>query len=209
MFYSAYVRGSRSWSDFNYITLRQVKRQADSAEAQLKVSTDSFRVDERAWLGLDSITGTFQAGRKIDILVNFKNSGKTPAINMNSISGAEFVPRDVSPRFSEPVERPFHVGTRPPAATIGFVFSDFTLHPALPSALDRRLKFVIATEPVISLIETGSVRLYVHGRVNYADIFGRAHWTTWCTYIQEGIHATNQFAACESHNDTDDSKNGK
>lgn len=63
-------------------------------------------------------------------------------------------------------------------------------------------------------IEAGRLRLYVFGRVEYKDVFGKSHWTKFCHFFTGEMNnwgprhsgfgfASNQAKYCSGHNEID------
>jgi len=48
--------------------------------------------------------------------------------------------------------------------------------------------------------ESGTTKLFIHGRFSYEDVFGKPHWTEYCFVLQSSLTA---FGGCEVHNDAD------
>ncbi len=60
------------------------------------------------------------------------------------------------------------------------------------------------TQEIIDKISSGELKIFVHGKLDYQDIFGDPHWTTYCAQLT--VPFNGQFLRCETHNDTDDYK---
>jgi hypothetical protein len=56
------------------------------------------------------------------------------------------------------------------------------------------------TQDDLNRIKTQVVKLVVAGRMEYIDIFHKAHWTTFCVGLDTNI----EWKSCSAHNDADD-----
>jgi hypothetical protein len=53
-------------------------------------------------------------------------------------------------------------------------------------------------QSILDQINSGAYRVYVHGRIDYDDVFRQKHWTTFCFHLTDGA-----WASCREHNDAD------
>jgi hypothetical protein len=161
---------------------------------QLREMHRSLVLDERAWVGLDSITiPGFAANKPFFINVTFKNSGKTFAkkvgiearldpITKNS-SGSSLSGQEISAK-----------GLMPPNGNV-FVSLDPTAPTGSPPGVVKQEGY--------DAVEHGVVVLRIQGKVTYWDIFHINHWLTFCYNMQpNGV-----FVVCEGEtNDTDENE---
>jgi hypothetical protein len=116
----------------------------------------------------------------------FKNTGKTPAIRMRSVTYRTAVSKNQSPDLSLP----------PPVyKRRDFVFGG-SLQPDSMSYAD--MVFNMTTEDV-ERIDNMKARVYVYGRIEYEDVSGMAHWVNFCTFLLPG----GDFAICPKYNEMD------
>jgi hypothetical protein len=119
---------------------------------QANVSNEQMRLSTQAWIGVSKIV-LMVGGPLPQIEVTYSNSGKTPATNVKVILIAK-------PVFGVPdfkyIDRPSGQGGIG-AGDDNRVFAWVEL----PTPGDRR-------------------SLYVHGEIEYRDIFGRKHQTAFC-----------------------------
>ncbi len=140
---------------------------------------DNFKVDERAWLGVKDVTLTLplQVGHTVDISINTFNTGKTPAVDLGLVD-----------------------------TSVGH--DETTIDRAAPSN-DRTVvapnnNHVFYTQATYSddgirALMTGAARIYVRGHLQYKDIWGLSHETTFCVYYPTGQPLSN-FFNCTSGN---------
>jgi hypothetical protein len=166
-------------------TLHQSKLALDASNKQAVLS-------QRAWLSVlvNTVTpasGMFAAGQPLDIRISQKNTGRTPALNLKGVTERTTVPVNKDgntfnpPDFSYKGTPSVSAGNLPPD---GVVFGDFQA-PFTSDDFDR----------VINL----KVRIYLHGRIEYDDVFGVHHWLTFCSFLLPG----GAYAVCAYHNEID------
>jgi hypothetical protein len=152
------------------------------------------RLDQRAWVGMEEITGippTPEVDKVWDIAVSLKNSGKTPAKNIlmwNTESVLKELP-NVNSDCNEAIKQQASKSILPPNGVYKAI-----LHVGngtkIPSDWEKELS------------DTGA--LYIDGCVLYDDVFGRAHWMTYCGAFDPSTK--NSFQTCKKYNDTGDGK---
>jgi hypothetical protein len=167
-----------------------MEKSAKKSEEALNANIEASRTDQRAWVGFEDVRVTAQIGIPSRFSFNLKNTGKTPALhaslqyyikNLNRGEKLQFTYKGIT---TEPTR-----GLIPPNATV-FV----NLTNAAPDAAE------------MNRIRVEEKRVYSYGRVNYADIFGRPHWTTFCTYMARDGSA---MTYCPEYNNTDDASESR
>jgi hypothetical protein len=164
--------------------------QAEATKESIQSTVQSFRLDQRAWVGqMDSSASEAEEGKPITFRVVIGNSGKTPALNVRMAISSAHAPKAVKfiPRYSGPNTAALQ-GTG-------------AMQPGAKGLLEQ------TTGPLVdvSKYQRGEYLYYVFGRIDYEDVFGRPHWTTWCLYVG-GEHTGNMRSPlqCNSYNNTDD-----
>jgi hypothetical protein len=151
------------------------------------ITDKSFRGDQRAWIGITKIDGVAEAGKPLNITVWFKNTGRTPAKNIDAAVVQEPVPATGVPNFaledsvvrqSKPII--------PPQGEFNMSLNDVITKPLD----DKTFKSITSKETIV----------YIHGIVKYDDIFERHHWITYCYFIASDGHSYNAY---KEHNDMD------
>jgi hypothetical protein len=156
----------------------------------LKASIEASRTDQRAWVGFENAQVNVHAGNQSRFSVNVKNTGKTPALHVSL------------QYFIKNVER---------GQALQFTYKGITTVPSRGMLAPNGIFSVILTnaEPdaaEMNRIRTEEKHVYFYGRLTYNDIFGRSHWTTFCTYMsQEG----NAMVSCSEYNNTDDEEKAR
>jgi hypothetical protein len=165
-------------------SVKQGQRAFDAANKQAILG-------ERAWLGtkplLQTGRGRIEIGQPLNVRIITKNTGKTPAIHVGAYTARDAVTKNKAGIFEPPSfeykRKNFVIaGNVPPD---GEIYSDFFAEKLSQEDYDR--------------IMTEKVRVYVHGRVEYTDVFGVAHWANFCNFLLSG----GGFAICPYHNEID------
>ena len=177
----------------DFETAANQSSQASALAAQntirsMKASQDSFREQQRAWLGLKETT-VLQLGDNIPLRVKvpLHNSGRSPAINAQQIVVFGYYDRIVpepDPAEIRKVARFEPIGAVPPdgAATIQIDNPTVGVH---YQRLLARSEF-----------------LYLVGVVRYNDVYSNVvHTTRYCLVLTD--LNPNQFSICAAGNDMD------
>jgi hypothetical protein len=165
-------------------------RQAESNRLSLKSAIDNFHLDQRAWVGVDNIVGAPAKGQSFVIQVYVKNTGKTPAMNVEPWKRVEALAR--MPHVQPNCRRGLASG---PTKSNGFLNPGGTfllvLNPSHGLPLQQELKDILGAKK----------SLYVYGCLIYDDVFRSPHWLTYCSSWDE---KSNSYAPCEKYNDSGD-----
>jgi hypothetical protein len=186
----------------NYVSFHQLKLTRETIDN----SSDSFRIDKRAWVELEPIKPVPSAGR-------YKNIG--------AVFGYEIYPRNVGKTAARNIKyrslpSPFTSITA--GSDIGWTaFQQQLLLKQVPSAhdipLSRLEPHVLPPNTVAAVPFTTSINAqepqvfpassYVHylvGRIDYCDQFKIPHWLTFCYYVAD---SKGNLKPCEEGNDED------
>jgi hypothetical protein len=174
----------------------EARRQAQAAEAQIKIAEDSERRRLRAYVGLSgagSAAASLLPPNVGTIRVGVRNYGQTPALRAqieSRIDMREF-PSPPKSDFSVPVV----VGKANP----------ITIFPGDNDStnITFRLKRPMTSDEIAKIADGTRWRIYAWGTIYYFDVFGAQHYTNFCmTYFKpEGNTASSE--PCEEHNDSD------
>ena len=153
----------------------------------LKSSDNQSRLDQRAWVGhIDSSVSEVKEEAPITFKITLSNSGKTPALRVRTEISSAHGPATANfiPRYTKP--------TPQMRRGVGVI------QPGGKAVIEQK------TGPVtyIEKLRDGANLYYVFGRIDYEDIFGRPHWTTYCLYIG-GEPTLSLMFQCRSYNDVD------
>lgn len=163
------------------------RKQIAVAQLQAKAAQDSvaaiqqqMRQDQRAWVGIHGINlvTPLEKDKVFNILVIFMNSGKTPALEttgpiFTTLAGA-------------PIKKLKDLPTK------GLVYYPGTIFPgvAYSTTVSSPVKM---TDDIIKEFNSGHIWIYVYGRTEYHDVFGRHHTTSNCIV---SINGSPNFQAC-------------
>jgi len=167
-------------------------KQAIIAKSTFAATIEQFHLDQRAWVAVDEvIPPILKATEPLNVIINFKNTGKTPAKNFLIYARGEFVDKGKKPKL--PAERLPGKGVIPPNGVFHTTLGDLT-----KPQVDADVMF----------LSSGLRVIWLHGKVTYDDVFDRAHWTTYC-YVFIPKERTKDFgqggfAPCETGNDVGD-----
>ena len=163
---------------------------AKAAEDSVILARDMNRLDQRAWVAVAQISGPLQAGEPFVTRIRFKNSGKTFARNAQVRVKIDITNKDAFPDFDTLFDTPkdgkeIGVMILAPNAEYESVTEPFELSPFTQEQIDNI---------------RDNQALFVFGRIDYADVFDRGHWTTFC--YRYGF-PSGEYGYCENHNDAD------
>jgi hypothetical protein len=162
----------------NKTAAEAAKGAATAATNSVTLQQNSTQTDQRAWVSVSDVE-FLPRGSSFDVDVVFTNTGKTPAKGFTIRAAGELLQNGGIPNGKETL-LPGH----------GVIAPNGTYHSALsPNGYYER--------------NLGT--LTVHGRIDYADVFGGSHWTKFCYYwIPNNGGRKGGFAPCETGNSIDD-----
>jgi hypothetical protein len=164
-------------------SVTQAKNAFDAANGQAILT-------QRAWIAVTIQPHTpFALGQLFDIRVGFKNTSRTPALNVKTVGGSETFKRKDGrfriPDFSYTPEKYIFNGSLTPN---GEFFGDTIIGPL--------------NEDDVKQITSETARVFLHGRVEYDDVFGVHHWQNYCGFlVPMGV-----IAICPYHTEMDQNK---
>jgi len=201
---------------FNLLTLLEIRRQtteitrsAAAAQQQIRLSTESFRIDERARIEIELSPPHLRAGpsggfRAIYLYhFSIKNVGKTVAYGMRvralpsaPISGIEFGDNTYAINSYQDKMLLGKFTNGPPESVIGPRRIPKTLGPGLISPVSFDLSGV---PPQMFASGTGAYEFLI-GRIDYEDAFDVAHWLKYCYFV---ANSQGELQSCREGNDED------
>jgi hypothetical protein len=146
------------------------KDNAVQAAKSFNATIDQFRLDQRAWVGIDAWGGIPKIGEPFIISVQIKNSGKTPALNVQLFSQEEPIKRGEKPTFSYAERNSKTKGILPPNATM-----TINLNTTKGVSMNKETMEQLGKEDYV---------IYVYGKIIYDDVFGESHWIKFCSYLR-------------------------
>jgi hypothetical protein len=183
-----------------FLQLKQINKSTDAAtkaanvaEASVKQVRTTVRRDQRAWVAVVDIQGIPEVGTIFSVNLVAQNSGKTFAKNLTMRAVIELITeKGREPDFS--------------LEDSGAARKDSSVSLLAPNAdyvMDIELRKQTPpheiTQSDLDGIRRGDLTLFVHGKITYDDIFGCAHWTSFCTRVKPDL----KYASYGKHNDAD------
>ncbi len=163
---------------------------ARSAEASVRQAKETAHLDQRAWVALEKVDVVPEAGKGLRITATIKNTGKTFAKHTEGCVSPEECVKGTNPYFGLEEKRISCGG-----ATIGLLAPNGEFSGILNHSSGS------VVEASLPAIKSGEVRFFLHGRIDYEDIFGCKHWTTFCGVLNSDLTS---FRSYGTHNEADD-----
>jgi hypothetical protein len=186
-----------------FFQLKQIKKSTDAAtkaanaaEASIKQAKGAARHDQRAWVAVVDIQGIPEVGTIFSVNLLAQNSGKTFAKNLTIRAVVELITeKGKEPDFS--------------LEDIAAARKDSSVSLLAPNAeyvMDVELRKQTPphemTQSDLDGIRRGNLTIFIHGKMTYDDIFGCAHWTSFCTRLKPDL----KYASYGKHNDADQNR---
>ncbi|HEY4380364.1 MAG TPA: hypothetical protein VGN01_08455 [Acidobacteriaceae bacterium] len=173
-----------------------------------------MHIDQRAWMsttikpvteGKDTWPALPKEGEVLAVYTHIENTGKTPALQIHYVVSMEEFRNGIPPDLSD-------TGTNHFEGTTGITFpnrsqdirtaSFHTTGNPPPGSQVYPIPDKLTKQDVDDLME-GRAYLAVFGRIDYRDVFGISHWTTFCHWK---AYSAGTFSArdCTAHNGVDD-----
>lgn len=182
-------------TDTANLSVNEARNSRRQAERALNASIDASRMDQRAWVGTNVVgivNGPIEANKPIIVGVNYLNTGKTPALEVDAFMNPPELMVSSATQFNFSKFNPPHgKGT-------------FVLFPGASNHLQETVRGIPrgVPQPLIEDIKNGASTIAVYGIIRYRDIFStKEHWTHFCLLYSA---PKNGFAYCNTYNDTDD-----
>jgi hypothetical protein len=176
------------------------KTLAKNAVDTLSNTKQSFRDEQRAWIGVQGTSDIkgFTNKEPWKVTVVFFNSGRTPAHDVQS-SGM-YITSPVP--LSGPSSQQIALLTFRPAQSIapqGYYRESFGIEPGAEAATSSQITGQQALISQYTQIKNKQLFLYYYGILKYEDIFGKPHETQFCIYLSNPD--TKEAGVCDSFND--------
>lgn len=179
---------------------------ANAAQRAADIAAKTMQIDQRAWLSPQIVNQIFKKDQPLAVAVQFTNTGKTPAIHVQTCVVAEIVEKT---RAGIDISCP--ESFKSPGFDVIFPSGHIS---RLPNASGRGGKTNIDPEGLLRelLMEEmreGAKTLYLYGRIDYWDVFKKPHWATFCSWMwllpptSGGMPETINWSNCEKGNDVD------
>lgn len=184
------------------------------ASDALRRSTESFRLDERAWVEIEPITASpisppdknFPAGFSCNIYP--KNVGKTVATSISvraasTLKTTEFSADEMQSLHGVlPTAKNYTVNIGPEKVTesVDDRFPRGPMPKVLAPNTSSNAPFRISCQATKDYPSGGHEYTFVVGRIDYCDAFNVRHWKTFCFYV---ANPKGDVWNCQEGNDED------
>jgi hypothetical protein len=181
-----------------YFALReQIADARRSGDQALRETRNAQRLDQRAWIGITKVEILKNRPDPALMSITLSNSGKTPALAVK----VDFHVLTL-PAGNEDIIQS-HIEEEPKRRFGG---TNDSIHPSATNIVDGWLydqngRRTSLTAQQLAAIADGTLTIYGHGRVEYQDVFGRAHWLTFCERWDRELR---DYVACGRGNASDD-----
>lgn len=161
---------------------KDLKQTAANSERSIKATQDAIRLEQRAWVTIDSQRlKTLEQDKIASAEIEIVNAGKTIAKGGDSRSYI------LLPATKLIQYEPF--GTQKKPISLGVMFPNS--HYFLVTSTDDKL-----TDMQVREVQNGSRFLYVWGDLNYTDVFGIKHHSNFCGFYDPPTH---RFNLCDGY----------
>lgn len=158
---------------------------AQTSVQSIHLTQDAMRLEQRAWVFVtETRVGELQAGKPLSVIIGFKNTGRTPARNVQIATCIDALPKGQVPEPN--LEKTQSRGIIPPGGTL-FV----TIGTGRKNAEG-------VTEKGLQTILAGELVVWVYGTVTYEDVFETRQATMFCYMLQPDGKT---FGAADMYND--------
>jgi len=162
--------------------------QARTTQESVQSTVDVFRLEQRAWVVVNSIVlTTLKVDEPLRIDGDIVNTGKTPAFNIrlaNTGIQTNYGPLDIEEFIaSGKLKKPI----KPPSTAVAGPNSSFKI----PFSTDQNM-----TDTWVADIGSHKMWVYVFGDIYYRDAFGAEHLTEFCGSYDP---PTRRFDNCPKH----------
>lgn len=145
----------------------------------------AVELDQRAWLGIERIEGAPQLGAEWNIAVLLRNSGKTPA---RDVEAELLIDPQPGRDMPQDASKDGYSGDIQPGGVV-------TLRLSAPVMDNVTGELKRLDADAMRLLETGAVKMYLRGTVAYSDVFERRHTLPVCHLYSPQLRS---FAICRS-----------
>ena len=170
-----------------------------AAEQQSRQSLDATirnsHTDQRAWVGSGDTTFTINESAPVVVHTLGRNVGKSPAVDVSSEISWVVKPTKMGPLKRENIvygqwTKKLSNGTVFPGQNFGIDFIEREIIPNQSS--------------IVNDLKNESSVFYIYGFIDYKDVFGVSHWTTFCYQTSREMKGV---GTCAIYNDSDSDTN--
>jgi hypothetical protein len=183
--------------------LKQIKKSAAAAtkaahavEASVTQARGTLRDDQRAWVRLVDIQGIPEVGTIFSVDLVAANTGRTFAKNLTMRAVVELI----TEKEKEPDFDLEDRGAARKESSVSLLAPNDEYETDI--VLRKQTPPHEITQSDLDGIRDGNLTIFVHGKMTYDDIFGCAHWTSFCTRLKPDL----TYASYGKHNDVDQNR---
>jgi hypothetical protein len=155
-----------------------------------------MRIEQRAWIAIEHGFEPIAENKPLRAIVNLKNTGKTPAKNVDQRYSVQMVKSNESPNLN-PVG-----GYTGFAALINPDTKAENKVPMFRATFDL-LSPPLLTKADVDDLNSGKAYVAIVGRITYIDIYGVSHWIDFCDW-RSSHRGTYSSRKCVEYNNLDD-----
>ena len=164
----------------------------NSSTSSLGATIKNSDLDQRAWIGVERVDGVPELNKQFVISVMVKNTGKTFAKHVVMSAMEEGMVDELPLRFDRETA---HIKAN--SITLITPNGEYNVRVRVTGeGPDPHIEN--PDQSGLDRIKSGAFKIYVHGRIDYEDVFRQKHWTIYCFRLQNG-----GWASCQGHNDAD------
>jgi len=186
-------RQAKAAEDANKLARETAARAAKDNVQSTQQNRETFaatvaqnRLDQRAWVGLKTlIVLPLAVGQRVRADLTFTNTGKTLALNTTAKTGIGIAAKNGPPDW--------FYGDKWKNTK---VFKN-VVFPQGEIQTKVYIEGFLLDSAWLALLQDGRQKLYVYGRCEYDDVFGKKHFTEFCDVYQP---ETGSVLTCATHN---------
>ena|SRR3984893_16099852 len=166
------------------------------AGLQWEAMHDALTIDQRAWVSVVVPSNFPLDGSSIAASIQIANTGKTPAKDVEGDIIATVLKKSEAPSYDFSGGHPhnkLYAGTIFPNAPISTAVTVVRYEPQVAEPITPTLQ-------LRQDIASGESFIIFYGRISYLDVFGKSHWTTFCTASGSTIA---DLGKCVNYNNVD------
>lgn len=180
----------------SFIAANVARQSADAAKKAADTAASALRLDQRAWIVVRYPTIPLNDGAPIVVPLTMENIGKTVAKHVRGDIAVYILKAGEDPDLNYgPGHTHYSFGP-----TGSFI-------PNTPDVMNwiaiREGKEIVLTPITHTEVVDGRSLITIHGRIEYQDIFGVAHWLTFCQETGGGVPRASGCDKCATYNDND------
>lgn len=164
---------------------------------QLYVMQHQLRLDQRAWIGFVLPNNFPLDGQTTPATLQVTNFGKTPARQVQGNIVATLMMKIQEPSFD------FSVGHPHNRFYAGAVFPNSPFPVTINVQRYEGTPKIISPADLRKELETGQSYIVFYGEITYEDVFGKKHWTRFCTGSGIAMQELDVLKKCIAYNDVD------